>query len=257
MLAQYKKNITSLYKPLSKDEQIDLYWRMKNGDSSARDTLIYSCLPLVFKQAQKFSYNNRHVDIEDMIQAGNIALLHAVNDWDVNKSLITTTVVTYVHNALIDLIKDSRYSIRMKYDVSRKAAEDISKIKNVASNDIEEIALSTKLSKKRIQLLLKTIIGQRVGIDKGMNQCYNQGREEDVDESLCCCLADLLSLCDRLPEYERSLFLTWLKYVAKNNRAELAAQELSCSKEEVIMTVSKVKKKLKDIYHAEILRERR
>ena len=75
----YKKKLSQVHKPLNKKEQTDLYKKIKDGDLNAKNTVIHSCLPLVINIAKKFRINNKHVDLDDMVQEGNIALMRAVD----------------------------------------------------------------------------------------------------------------------------------------------------------------------------------
>ena len=115
----YQKKLSQLHKPLNRKEQIDLFNKIKTGDVNARDTVIYSCLPLVINIAKKFRINNKHIDLEDMIQEGNIALMRAVDKWDINKGSITTVATWYIRNSLVDMITDARYNIQHPYTLSR------------------------------------------------------------------------------------------------------------------------------------------
>ena len=136
----YNYNTQHNTRPLNKAEQIQLYSKMKNGDNDARNTVIASCFPLVINIAKKFRYNNKHIDIEDMIQEGNIALINAVNSWNVNKGNITTVATWCIRNRLIDMINDSRYTIRYPYSISRRAAEELRRINNIDSTDVSYIS---------------------------------------------------------------------------------------------------------------------
>ena len=82
---------------------------------------------LVINIANKFRYNNKHIDLEDMIQEGNIALIQAVDKWDAYQSAITTVATWYVRNALINMITDAKYNIKYPYAMSRRAAEQLRK----------------------------------------------------------------------------------------------------------------------------------
>ena len=159
----YKKDITRKHKLLTNQEQVDLYKKMKEGDEEAKETLIYSCLPLVIDIANKFRINNKHIDLEDMIQEGNIALMNAVDKWDVNKANITTVATWYVRNTLVDMITDAKYNIKQPYSLSRRAAEELRRIKNVNSSDIEHISEQTGLTPKRIKKLLM-LLNQELGL---------------------------------------------------------------------------------------------
>ena len=57
MSKEYKKEITSLYSPIGKEERQVLLERLKMGDVTAKDKIFNSCLPLVVQIANHF-YSN-------------------------------------------------------------------------------------------------------------------------------------------------------------------------------------------------------
>ena len=88
-----------------------------------------------------------------MIQEGNIALINAVEKWDVSKANITTVATWYVRNSLVDMITDAKYNIKQPYSLSRRAAEELRRIHKIDSNDIDYISEETGLSVKRVAKL--------------------------------------------------------------------------------------------------------
>ena len=214
---------SNMHKKLTLDEQIELCCRMHRGDMQARDDLIDSCLPLVINLAKKFRFNNKHIDLEDMIQEGNIALMKAVDNWDINKSSITTVATWYVRNALIDMITDARYTIKYPYDMSRRAAEQLRKIKNLDSNSFEYIAKETGLSKKRVKKLLSVSPrgSSRLSIEEKAVQKFTNNEENYVKP----CIGDLVQLVnDNLNGEQKSIFCQWAgidrKKIGKKQIAE-------------------------------------
>ncbi len=213
----YQKDLTRNHKQLSRAEQAILHDKIQQGDEEARNTVIQSCLPLVIDIAKKFRYNNKHIDIEDMIQDGNIALMKAVDKWDINKGSITTVATWYVRNALIDMITDARYNIKYPYSLSRRAAEELRKIKNVASTDIDEIASSTGLTPKRIKKLLKTSPHGMSRVAYENNQQLNLLIESEEGETATQpCMGDLIGLIDsHLSGEQKKIFCLWAGVNAK------------------------------------------
>jgi len=251
MNTQYKDDIRSVYSPMSKADQAVLYTAIQEGDENARSQVIYSCLPLVYDLAKKFQNNNKHVDIEDMIQHGNMALIRAVDNWDISKASITTVATYYIRNALIDMIKDNRYNIKSKYDMTRQAAEDINKIKTSGVTEPEEIKEATGLTDKRIKLLLRIMSGKRVDLSLLNPRLHNKDEHETSgDTNIKGCLADLISLLEECVESEkdRKIFLTWIDFLNRNNKTRLVAQEVSCTLDEVSESIRKTKKTLRRIF---------
>ena len=90
---EYKTDVMRGYKSLTKTRQQALYIKMKEGDPGSRDQLIESCLPLVIDIAKKFAMTNKHIEMEDFIQEGNVALMRAVDKWDSSKAVLSTCLL--------------------------------------------------------------------------------------------------------------------------------------------------------------------
>lgn len=223
MNAEYRGNVAARYKELSKEDQKDLYAQMKNGDANARESIIYSCLPLVMDIAKRFRFNNKHIDMEDMIQEGNIALMKAVDRWDIEKGHITTVATWYVRNALIDLITDAKYLIRYPYDTSRRAGEDLRKVKNADSSDIDHVSKTTKLSEKRVKRLLDVSPwgSKRVPMDFQYDEVTTLAVGSEG-----ACLADLITLVNiHLEGEQKEIFSLW----AGISQKRIGPKEISLS----------------------------
>ena len=74
-------NEVANYKPLSKDEELELWRKYKyNGDIGARDKLISSNLKFVARIAKQ--YQGRGLSYADLIAEGNIGLIKALDKFD-------------------------------------------------------------------------------------------------------------------------------------------------------------------------------
>ena len=151
---EYKKDIVRDYTPLTKAVQKSLYTKMRRGDTDARDQLIGSCLPLVIDLAKKFYLTNKHVDLDDLVQEGNLALIKAVDNWDMKKSVLSTLATHYVKRALINMIYDSNYHIKTSRQLSRNAARQLYQIKKTNLTDTGEISKETGIPEKTVIKLL-------------------------------------------------------------------------------------------------------
>ena len=134
-MIEYNRDMTQVHSRIDRKEQMVLWSKIQEGDEEARNQVIYSCLPMVVDIAKKFRVNNRHIDLEDFVQEGNIALMCAVEKWDVSRASITTVATWYIRNALIDLIHDAKYKIKNPLSMSRRASEELSKIKRCRTSN--------------------------------------------------------------------------------------------------------------------------
>ena len=130
---EYKQQVQRVYRKLTRQEQIDLYEKMKSGDNQARDTLIECCLPMVIKLAEQFSSNNKHIDFEDLVQEGNLALIKSVDVFNPYKSSITTLAWWAITNSLISATHKSKYKMKHPYSVSSYASKLMKEIDDVSS----------------------------------------------------------------------------------------------------------------------------
>ena len=74
---------------LSDKEKNELFERIKNGDTAARQELICGNLRLVLSILQRFS--NRNENIDDLFQVGCIGLIKALDNFDTNHGVKFST----------------------------------------------------------------------------------------------------------------------------------------------------------------------
>lgn len=250
-MIEYTNDITTIHEVLSRYKQRELFEKMSKGDASAKEKVIYSCLPLVVDIAKKFRTNNKHIDLEDMVQEGNIALMKAVDKWDVERGSITTVATWYVRNALIDMIHDASYTINTSMTLSRRAAEEISKIRRVGSSNIKEICNKTNLSKKRVKKLLSLSECKRVNgakAEEWMSELSTSETDElevlDIDSRRC--IADIINLANNnLSKADRKIFYMWSGIGHKKIGAKQISQKLNLTVKETMRIISLSKTTLK------------
>lgn len=218
MSKEYKKEITSLYSPIGKEERQVLFERLKMGDVAAKDKIFNSCLPLVVQIANHFYPNNKHVDLDDFIQEGNIALLKAIEHWDISKGWITTVATRVICNAFNDLIATANYKMKRPYRIPKSTMD--------------------KAKKRGIVLDSSKRVGEKV--------CFKI--EDSIDNNIeNPCVADIISMLSNINEHDRNIFLFWLENINKNNRCFLTAQHFKISMKEVKECIKNTKRVLKSL----------
>lgn len=95
--SSYITNIKE-YKALTKEQEKTLYERMST-DPSVKDEIISMNLRLVLCIARR--YENMGLDIEDLIQEGNMGLIHAVEKYDYTKDNTFSTYAAFWIRAYI------------------------------------------------------------------------------------------------------------------------------------------------------------
>lgn len=160
------KDITQLYlneigvhSLLARTEEVDLGRKNKKGDKTARQRLIEGNLRLVVKIARR--YLNRGLSLADLIEEGNLGLIHAVEKFDPERGFRFSTYATWwirqsIERAImnqartirlpIHILKEIRACYRVIRDLSRKKShypsiEEISTVLQRPLNDIEKMFL--------------------------------------------------------------------------------------------------------------------
>ena len=82
---QYFKEISRI-KLLTPEEEIELAKRIKYGDISAKDKLVEANLRFVVSVAKQ--YQNKGVLLLDLINEGNLGLIHAAETFDETNSFL-------------------------------------------------------------------------------------------------------------------------------------------------------------------------
>lgn len=239
---EYRNDIGRVHAKLSRQEQKELYSKMRDGDEDARNTVIYSCLPLVVDIASKFRINNKHVDLEDMIQDGNIALISAVDNWDAERASITTVATWYIKNSLIDMIHDAKYKIKNPLSLSRRAAEELSKIKRQDTDNIDEISSKTNMTTKRIKKLLSVDPQQRFSPNE-LNSVLEAEEESTTHKP---CVADLEHLVSNfLDQPAKDIFVRWSGIRGKKQGVTKISKDLNLTIKETMSYLSSAKRQLR------------
>ncbi len=97
---------------LSSEEEKKLFTLVAQGDEKARKKAIESNLRLVVSIAKK--YVGRGLDFLDLIQSGNLGLMKAIEEYDVNKGFKFSTYATWwIRQAITRSIADQARTIRI------------------------------------------------------------------------------------------------------------------------------------------------
>ena len=92
-MAKYKVDIsginTSSLKPLTNEQNLELFKKMQEGDSFARDDLINGNLKLVLSILKKF--NNKVDNLDDLFQVGCLGLVKAIDNFDTSYNVTLST----------------------------------------------------------------------------------------------------------------------------------------------------------------------
>ncbi len=111
---------------LTAEEELDLAYKIREGDKNAKDKLVLSNLRLVYTIAKR--YTGRGVEYEDLIQSGNIGLMKATEKFDPDKGFRFSTCATWwIRQAIVRTISEEGRTIRLPSYVKERV-EKLGKI---------------------------------------------------------------------------------------------------------------------------------
>lgn len=107
----YLKEIQN-YGKFSREEELKIIAKIKNGDIKARNEFLERNLKLVVSIAKK--YQGRSIPLIDLIQEGNIGLMKALDEFDINMGCKFSTYATWwIRQSITKYIADKSRNIRL------------------------------------------------------------------------------------------------------------------------------------------------
>ena len=112
--------------PLSREREVELADRIKNGDMGAREEMISANLRFVIYEAKK--YRNRGLPLSDLISAGNLGLITAADRFDGTKGhKFITYAVWWIHQSIRQTLDEQVRIVRLPLN-KVSLLKDISRI---------------------------------------------------------------------------------------------------------------------------------
>jgi RNA polymerase primary sigma factor len=146
---------------LTAEEEKALAYRIEDGDTEARDHMARANLRLVVNTAR--SYAGKGLDLQDLIEEGNLGLMRAIEGFDVSMNTRFSTYASYwikqsIKRALVNTAKTIRVPAYMAELLTkwRRATAQLQDSLGRAPTD-EEIAGNLGLPKKKLQIIKKAM----------------------------------------------------------------------------------------------------
>lgn len=99
------------YKPISREEELDLFKRVREGDGAATEKLIASNLRFVVTIANQ--YASRGLPLADLVAEGNIGLIHAVGKFDETRAFkFISYAVWWIRQAILKALAEQTSVVR-------------------------------------------------------------------------------------------------------------------------------------------------
>lgn len=181
-LGIYFKDVSKL-SMITPEKEVELTKRIKLGDKKAANELVTANLRFVISVAKQ--YQNKGLDLVDLIQEGNIGMLKAAYKFDETKGYrFISYAVWWIRQAIMRAISEQCRTVR----VPMSQIVNMSKISKMSEKfeqnngrapSMEEIEEETSLNRKKINMSLASTY-RSVSLESPL-------RDEDVS-----CLLDVL-----------------------------------------------------------------
>jgi RNA polymerase primary sigma factor len=110
-LDQYLRDI-SIYPLITREREVELAKKIREGDQEALDTLVRSNLRFVVSVAKK--YQNQGVSLSDLINEGNLGLIRAAHKFDETKGIkFISYAVWWIRQAILQALAEQSRIVRV------------------------------------------------------------------------------------------------------------------------------------------------
>lgn len=175
VLAIYLKEINKI-PLLTHEEEIELAKEAQNGSKAAKDKIVNANLRFVVNVAKK--YQNRGLDLTDLISEGNIGLMTAVERFDVDKGYhFISYAVWWIRQSITKAISEKSGSVRLPLNRVNELNQ-IQKAKKIVGHrqteeqEIREIAEMLNLDASHIRDMLN-ISKEFISLDAPLSSSEN------------------------------------------------------------------------------------
>ena len=171
VLALYLKDINRI-PLLTREEEISLSQKAKNGDKAAKDKIVTANLRFVVNIAKK--YQNHGLDLTDLISEGNIGILTAIEKFEPAKGYhFISYAVWWIRQSILKAICEKSRTIRLPLNranelVQIEHARKIVHGKKSETQEFEEIAQMLNMTPAHVRDMIN-ISREMISLDAEIN----------------------------------------------------------------------------------------
>ena len=175
VLSMYLKEINSI-PLLTREEEIELSQKAKNGDKVARDKMIKANLRFVVRVAKK--YQNHGLDLTDLISEGNIGLINAIEKFEPSRGYhFISYAVWWINQSILKAVSEKSRAIRLPLNRANELVriEYASNLINGTlseSEEVEQISEMLNMPESKVRELLAISNGM-VSLDAKVSASEN------------------------------------------------------------------------------------
>ncbi|PJI06591.1 MULTISPECIES: sigma-70 family RNA polymerase sigma factor [Clostridium] len=198
---------------MGEQELKEVIERAKNGDTEAKEIIINFSMKYIKNAANRFHLNNKKLSVDDLVQDGVIAVLVAINYYDMKHDVKFSTYVYEIINlTILNSIKKRHMTVRVPQGV-------------LIHNSFDILSLDENINK--VETLLDKIK-------------YKENKFDYIDD-----YAKWQSIFEKnLTQLEEKVIL---KFYFENKTIDCIAHELNVDKRKVYVLKHKALKKLKKL----------
>ena len=132
-------NAISGFKSLDKDEERALFERCRDGDKGAYDQIVEANLRLVVKTARR--YIGRGIAMLDLIEEGNLGLLHAIKKFEIERGFrFATYAIWWIKQYIERAIMNQSRHIRLPVHVIKKLTSYLNAGTKLGKSQVEDVS---------------------------------------------------------------------------------------------------------------------
>lgn len=259
----YLKEIRK-FKPLSKAEEYDLFVLAKEHDNKAAyEKLITSNLRFVVSVAKK--YQNQGLDLEELIEEGNLGLVKAFYKFDITRNVkFITYAVWWIKQSIINAIHENSKTIRLplnkivnltkaarlKYELEQELVRPIDMSEMQEYIDDPEILEDLKYSYTQIDL-----DKPRTDNERNLNCILEDEGVANPEEAVELVIDELQEVLKGFTHREREIIYMYFGIGrVRNYTLKEIGIDMGLTRERIRQIKEKALERLKDSKHAERLR---
>ena len=213
----YLKDV-SARKVLTRQQEVDLFARLKAGDDGARAEIVEANLRFVIKIALQFA--GRGVAIADLIQEGNIGLLEVVGKFDHTRGFrFSTYAAFWIRQSIQMAVRKQCNVIRLPIRKGRflghltEAVNKLTHANNGRTPTVTEIGLHMDIDPEKLEQLMKlrdSVLSLDMDPEEDGGQLLGKLTDEKTPSPMESCMArettrQLTYALDTLSEKERKV----------------------------------------------------